>query len=437
MSFSLFYSGLAGLQANSSRLGVIGNNLANLNTIGFKSSRVTFMDIFSGSGGASFNGAGNPMQVGRGVQMGAIDSFFGQGSLQSTGLITDVSIQGQGFFVLADRDGARSFSRAGNFSFDADGNLVTPGGRFVQGWTTRDAAGNIPSSGALTNIQIPNGQTAPPRATTSVSHVTNLNADARVDNPATAGVDEAETYQTTMTVYDSLGSRHNMTFNFTPVDTNADGHLDQWNYTVTVEGDEVVGGTAGTPLTVASGTIAFDANGQLTAPAGNVTVNIPGWNNGSAAQSVTWELFDDAGGSIVTGYSSGVTATASTTQDGYGVGTLRTLTIDQEGLISGVFTNGSTLQLARIGLAIFNNPNGLVREGQNAFLETRTSGPATIGGAGSGGRGVAIANSLELSNVDVTQEFTELIVSERGYQASSRIITTTDQILQEALQLKR
>lgn len=436
MAFGSFYAGLAGLQANAGRLGVIGNNLANSNTIGFKGSRVTFQDVFSQtSGGAGFNGAGNPQQVGLGVQTAGIDLLFGQGSLQTTDLVTDVAIQGNGFFVLSNPAGGRGFTRAGNFNFDKDGNLVTSNGSFVQGFTQRDPLGNIATSGALANVQIPVGLTAPPLATSTLQGALNLNADAKVDDPLTA-VDEAETFSTTITTYDSLGAAHNLSLNFRPVDTNADGVRDQWTYTVTAPGAEVVGGTAGTPFTIGSGTMTFDASGQLTAPAANVTLATPAWTNGAGAQNIDWQMFDAAGAGIITGFS-GPSAVSSTNQNGYSAGRLRTLTIDNDGLISGIFTNGVTLQLARFALATFNNPNGLLKNGGNTFLETNPSGQAIIGTANTGSRGQLTANALELSNVDITQEFTDLIISERGYQANSRIITTTDQVIQEALNLKR
>ena len=436
MAFGSFYAGLSGLQANAASLGVIGNNLANVNTIGFKASRVTFQDVFSQSSvGSGVNGAGNAQQIGLGVQVAGIDQLFTQGSLQTTGLATDVAIQGNGFFVVADGSGAQAFSRAGSFTIDKTGNLVTPSGQFVQGYTQRDANGNIITSGNISNVQLPGGLSAPPQATSYFQAQMNLNADAKVDDPATT-INEAETFSTTVTVYDSLGARHNLTVNFTPVDTNADGKRDAWTYTATVPGEDVAGGTAGTPRTVGSGTISFGADGKLTSPTGNVTLAIPAWSNSAAAQNVEWRLFDTAGSGNLSGFS-GASATSSTTQNGYGVGRLRTLNIDQDGLVSGVFTNGVTLQLARFALATFNNPNGLLKNGQNSYLETNTSGVATIGGANSGGRGMIAASSLELSNVDITQEFTDLIVAERGYQANSRIITTTDQVIQEALNLKR
>jgi flagellar hook protein FlgE len=437
MSFGAFYAGLSGLQANSGKLGAIGNNLANVNTVGFKSSRVTFQDIFAQPGtGAGVNGAGNPMQVGLGSQIASIDQIFNQGSLQTTGLVTDVAIQGNGFFTLQDRAGGQAFSRAGSFTFDKDGNLVTPNGQFVQGYMQMDSNGNIVSSGSPENIQIQSGLTAPPNATSFISAAINLNSDAQVDDPLTA-LDESEEFPSSITVYDSLGARHNLTLNFRPVDTDADGFLDEWTYEVTVPGDEVTGGVAGTPFVIDSGTITFNGDGTLNTPSGNVTLNVPGWNNGAGAQAIDWRLFDSAGSGIITGYAANDSSTSTTNQDGYGVGQLRVLTVDQDGLISGVFTNGVTLQLARFALATFNNPNGLLKAGLNSYIETNSSGPATIGAANSGGRGITRANSLELSNVDITQEFTDLIISERGYQANSRIITTTDQVIQEALNLKR
>ena len=201
-------------------------------------------------------------------------------------------------------------------------------------------------------------------------------------------------------------------------------------------GDEVTGGTPGTPFSVGSGTMIFDNQGQLTSPASDVTLTVPGWNSGASAQNINWELYDDNGVSTISGWD-GTSAVSSVSQDGYALGILRTLVIDGDGLISGIFTNGITQELARIAIANFNNPTGLIREGSNVFVETNASGPATIGAANTGGRGGTIPNTLELSNVDITEQFTNMIITQRGYQANSRIITTTDEVIQEALNLKR
>ena len=436
MSFGSFYAGLSGLQANSGRLSVIGNNLSNLNTVGFKTSRVTFEDIFSQpGGGAGVNGAGNPQQIGLGTQTSSIQQIFSQGSMQTTTLVTDMALQGNGFFVLRDSSGAQRFSRAGGFTFDKDGFMVNPAGHFLQGYTQLDANGNVVASGSIGNVQIPSGMTAPPEATSFFSSAINLAANARVDDPATT-LDEAEEFSTSLTLFDALGDRHVLTLTFRPEDTNADGILDQWSYQATVPGADIVGGTAGTPFALDSGTITFDGQGRLSGPTGNIALNIPGWANGASPQSVDWRLFDQAGSGIMTGYA-GTSSVSASNQDGFSVGQLRTLIVDQNGLASGVFTNGVTLQLARFALANFNNLNGLLGTGQNTYVETNSSGPATIGAANSGGRGLVRSNALELSNVDITQEFTDLIISERGYQANSRIITTTDSVIQEALNLKR
>lgn len=433
MGFSSFYAGLSGLQAYATHLNVIGNNLANVNTIGFKTSRMTFQDLLYQT---AIGSGRNPAQIGLGVQTASVDSLFSQGSLQSTGVVTDLAIQGNGFFVLRDPQGARAFSRAGNFSLDKNGDLATSSGAMVQGYTSRDADGNIVTSGAIGNINVPPGLIAPPQQTTSFYAYTNLNASARVDDPATLA-SEAEGFSTTLSIFDSLGARHDLTLNFTPQDTNADGRLDQWGYQVTVPGEEVAGGVAGTPFVVASGTLTFDTGGKLVGPSGNVAIAAPAWANGAGAQAMEWRLFEaTTGASILTGYD-GSSATSNVNQDGYAAGTLRTLVINNDGQVDGVFTNGSTLHIARIALATFNNSNGLLKSGFNGYLEATASGSATIGAANSGGRGAIAASSLELSNVDITQELTDMITAERGYQANSRIITTTDQVIQEALNLKR
>ncbi len=432
MGFSSFYAGLSGMQAYASHLNVIGNNLANVNTIGFKSSRMTFQDLLYQT---ALGSSRNPNQIGLGVQTAAVDSLFSQGSLQGTGVVTDLAIQGSGFFVMSDALGGRVFSRAGNFSLDKNGNLANSVGALAQGYTTRDANGNIVTSGALGNINIPPGLTAEPRQTSVFSATTNLNASARVDDPATT-LNEAEIYSTTLQVFDSLGARHDLTITFTPQDTDGDALLEEWDYEVTVDGAEVQGGASGTPFPLASGTISFGPDGKLVLPAGDVTILTPAWTNGADAQSIRWQLFRSTGDSMLTGYD-GSSATSTVNQDGYSAGTLRTLVINNDGLVDGVFTNGSTLHIARLALATFNNPNGLLKAGFNGYLEATSSGSATIGAANTGGRGAIAASSLELSNVDITQELTDMITAERGYQANSRIITTTDQVIQEALNLKR
>ena len=427
MSFGSFFAGLTGLQANSTRLQVIGNNLANLNTVGFKANRASFQDIFSGFVGV--NGAGNPQQIGLGTQIASVDGVFSQGSLQSTSLLTDMAIQGNGFFVLGDGNGGQSFTRSGNFSFDGDGNLISSNGGFVQGFTQL-VNGSIATSGTLSNIQIPTGLTAPATATSEIQATVVLNTNDNIDGDDADAIGDGAPFTASISIVDSQGARHDLSITFSPTDTT-----NRWAYSVTVDPNELgPGGPADGIL--AGGEIVFDSNGQITPPVTNPTIAIGGWANGAGAQTVTWNLTDDAGTSLITQGNS-ESSVSTTSQDGFEVGTLRRLVIDQDGLVSGVFSNGANLEIARIAIANFNNPNGLVRDGSSTFLATASAGSATIGAANSGGRGQVLSNSLELSNVDITQEFTDMIVSQRGYQANSRIITTTDEVIQEALTLKR
>lgn len=436
-----FYSGLAGLKIHNAWLNVIGNNLANVNTVGYKASRANFSEMFSASGLAGFNGgfgsngAGSPFQVGMGVQLGSVQQLFTQGSLQPTEVATDLALQGGGFFMLRSADGLPVYTRAGNFGFDAEGFMVNPSGLRVQGFVDKDINGNIVPSGTPADIQIPAGLTAPPKITSYFSAQLNLNAGARVDNTTTAG-DESEQFTTGISVFDSLGAEHDLTIVFTPVDTDTDGVLDQWDYEVRIPSSDLQAPTT-TPFQVLdSGTMTFDGNGVLTAPTTNVPIAIPNYSNSASAQTVEWRVLDSAGKPVVSGYA-GPSAMEGLTQDGYGVGRIRALAVDSDGLISGVFTNGQTLELAQMAVASFNNPGGLLKFGQNGFTSSLGSGPAAIGIANTGGRGEVASKTLELSNVDITEQFTDLIVAERGYQSNSRVITTQDQLLQEAINIKR
>jgi flagellar hook protein FlgE len=433
MSFSAFYTGLTGLKAHASALNVIGNNLANVNTVGYKSSRTSFADMFAASGGFATNGAGIPQQVGNGASVASVQGIFSQGALQSSEVSTDLAIQGNGFFALKTQDGAQVYSRAGNFSFNADGNLVDPNGYKVQGYTTRNALGAIVATGSANDIRIPTGLTAPPLATSYFQAALNLNSAATPDDPLTLSTNEAQDFSTGVSMYDSLGAEHNLTLNFVPQGGN------QWTYEVRIDKTELATPTAGLTTNyqvLQSGTVSFDSSGKLTTPAGNVTIAVPALANGAAAQSVEWRLHDSSNNPIVTGYASS-SAVNDLAQDGYAMGRLQSLAVDAQGTVQGVFTNGQTLQLAKVAVASFNAPQGLFRRGENTYQESLGSGPNAMGEANTGGRGKIASKSLELSNVDITDQFTELIITERGYQSNSRVITTTDTIMQEALQLKR
>lgn len=417
--YSAFYASLSGLGANSSSLGVIGNNLANLNTIGFKGSSASFQDIFSASlGGLSSQGNGNPIQIGLGTRLGVVGQNFGQGSFQSTQNPLDMAIQGSGFFSVMTPDGRTVYTRAGNFTRDNSGYLVNPSGAKVLGWNVNSTTGLINTSATPAAIQIAAGFTTSALATQNVRLAINLDANQSITATAPHLTSPIQ-------VYDSQGNLHTLNVQITKTAANT------WGYAIVDPTGTATLGGAGS-----SGTLTFNSSGNLLTPAlPNPTFSV-NWNNGTSAQTITWQVRDSSGSSNVSQYAAS-SSTNSSFQDGYGAGSLRDLSVDQNGIVSGSFTNGQVLALAQVSLASFNNPNGLLQIGNTEWGQTIASGAPTIGVANAGGRGGVLGANLELSNVDVAEEFTRLIVSQRGYQANSRVVTTTDQLLQETLNLKQ
>nr|WP_320133704.1 flagellar hook protein FlgE [uncultured Holophaga sp.] len=406
--YSSFYASLSGLSTNANALTVIGNNLANLNTIGFKGSSSTFQDMFNASAlGNGTSGNGNPIQIGLGSQLASINQDFGQGSFQSTSNTTDMGLSGTGFFMLQTPSGARVYSRAGNFSLDKSGNLIDPSGNNVLGWNA--TAGSINTSGALTPIKINLGANSQPIATTAITMTTNLDASAA----------SGDTFVAPITIYDSLGASHNLTATYTKTATTG-----QWTLGLATDDSSAV-------VTPATTTLQFNSAGQMTSPTGSLSIGITGWSDGAAASTISWTPASD-----ITSYATD-SAVTTTTQDGMGGGNITSVTVDQNGKIIGAFTNGQTLALAQVSLASFNNQEGLSKVGNNTWAETLASGTPAIGVANQAGRGQVLGSQLELSNVDVASQFTQLIVNQRGYQANSRVVTTTDELLQETLNLKR
>jgi flagellar hook protein FlgE len=415
-----FSAGLSGLNANATYLSVIGNNLANINTVGFKASTVTFQDLVSQTvGGTSIN----PMQVGLGVTTGSISPVFSQGAIENSREGTNVAIQGNGFFIVRG-DAGNSYTRVGNFTFNDEGKLVTPDGQFVQGYTTIDAAtGAVVSSGSTSDITVPPGVLRPPVATTQIGTETNLDAAAAIGATHTAAVQ----------IFDSLGKPHVATILYTKTAVNS------WSYEATVPATEATGtaGTAaGTVRIGAVGAVTFNGLGQLTAPAADVVLAGPTtWINGATTNAITWDLYDGTTASL-TSYAADST-NSSIDQNGSAAGTVDNISITSDGTIMGTFGAGRTVALAQIGLANFNNPKGLVKLGSSRYGESQSSGIANVGAAGAGGRGTLIGSALEGSNVDIAQEFTSMILAQRGYQANSKTITTSDEILVDTLALKR
>jgi flagellar hook protein FlgE len=423
-----FSAGLSGLNANAVYLSVIGNNLANINTVGFKASSVTFMDLVSQNVGGS---SGNPMQVGLGVVTGSISPVFSQGSIENTREATNVAIQGNGLFVVRG-DAGNVYTRAGTFSFNPEGKLVTPDGYFVQGFTATDpVTGAIVTSGTPTDITVPNGVLRAPVATTSFSTLTNLDAGAL------AGAANGQ-FVTSVQIYDALGESHVVTVTYTK-----QAAAGTWNYAMTVPGAEITGGTAGTPFPVpapGSGTVVFNATGQLQtvngAPPADQTMTTPTWTNGAAASAWTWDLVDANNVAALTGYAA-TSDTSSKTQNGSAAGMVDNISIGGDGSIMATFGAGQTVAVGQLALASFNNPKGLVKLGSSRYGESQAAGIPNVGVAGSGGRGSLIGSALEQSNVDIATEFTQMILAQRGYQANSKTITVSDEILLDTLGLKR
>jgi flagellar hook protein FlgE len=421
MAVGSFSAGLSGLNANNAYLSVIGNNLANINTVGFKTSAVQFADLVSQRvGGTSIN----PMQVGLGVVTGAISPVFAQGSIENSREATNVAIQGAGFFMVRD-NGATAYTRAGNFSFDNAGTLITPDGWKVQGYTQIDpATGRIITTTQPGDIVIPPGVLRPPTATTQVNAQVNLDPNVLIDpaNPE---------YSTSIQIYDALGSPHVLTVDFNRTAPGA------WTYTVTVPQVDVTG-AVGAPVTLTTGNLTFNGAGVLTAPAADITIPGPAtWANGATPNAITWDVVPAVGASpIVTSYAA-PSATSSIYQNGSAPGQVDAIAINGAGEIVATFGAGQTVIVGQLTLANFNNPKGLVKLGSNRYSESAAAGIPNVGIAGTGGRGTIIGSALESSNVDIAQEFTQMILAQRGYQANSRSITVADEILVETLQMKR
>ena len=423
MAVGSFSAGLSGLNANGQALSVIGNNLANINTVGFKASTVSFTDLVSQNVGGS---SANPMQIGLGVSTGSISPVFSQGAIETTREATNVAIQGNGLFVLRGDEGI-SYTRAGNFSFDAAGNLVSPDGLKVQGFTAIDpVTGLLNTTGTPSDISVPPGVLRAPKATLSFNTQTNLDASA-----ATGSV-----FTTAVQVYDALGSPHVATITYTKVASTTGS---SWDYEVSVPDTEATGtagATAGT-ISLGTGTLDFDGLGALTAPAANVVLNAPAtWTDGATPNPITWNLYDSNSVPTITGFTS-ASATSSKSQDGAAPGMIQSVAISPDGTIVATFGAGQTIPVGKLALATFNNPKGLVKLGSSRYGESQAAGIPNVGTAGTGGRGTLIGSALEQSNVDIAQEFTQMILAQRGYQANSKTITVSDELLQDTLALKR
>lgn len=431
---SSLYSGISGLQANSNAISVVGNNIANSNTIGFKSSSTTFADLLyqnisSGSGTS---------QVGRGTTVSTVSTNFAQGSFQTTESATDLAIGGDGFFIVRTANSETDYyTRAGQFQFDKEGYLTNGEGYILQGRPI-DTSTNTPT-GVYDDIIVSQGLSQP-NPTNSIGMAVNLQYTSVIDGTDwavgdTINQDDID-YSSSLSIYDSLGTSHIVDVSFRYSGQDAAGNsLWQWAAVAPESSTAIETGNVGT--------LAFTSNGVLldtydpVAGTGYATDGTTMFTFGTtAAQAIQIDFGSGTGGGASTQYQSASTTTFQT-QDGYAPGELESLTVSEDGTLSGHYSNGQILNLFQLTLANFNNPNGLRKEGGNLFSETIDSGVAYTNSPGSGALGGISANSLEQSNVDLATEFVNLIVCQRGYQANSRVITTTDQMLDELMNLKR
>ncbi|MGD0229881.1 MAG: flagellar hook protein FlgE [Syntrophorhabdales bacterium] len=513
-------SGISGLLANSEALDIVGNNISNSNTTGFKASSASFQDVLY----QTITGANGTGQVGTGVALGAVQTDFSQGSVETTDSATDLAIGGQGFFIVKKAgDNTDYYTRDGGFSFDKTGNLVDANGDYVQGKAIDQTTGT--ATGVDQNITI-SQQPSQPKATQNIDMVVNLESDSawkgectvtsgtdlssiaaatsdypatgnytlNVTGPATDGTfpvtvtmpdgtvvtgtatsngnntdftgtdssgntvdtglnlsfgtlangdttnftlsgfdgtsaatqSNTSNYSSSETVYDSLGTAHTVTVNFREASVDSTSQTSTWDWNVTVSGaDKVVSG--------GSGTMTFNENGVLTSGGSPqaVTFNFAGAQQN---QTINLVMGSGSGEGSSTQYSSASTTTY-VGQDGYAPGVLQSESVSSDGIISGTYNNGQILQLYQLTLANFDNPQGLNKVGGNLYSATLDSGNAYTNAPGQGGTGTISSNSLEESNVDLATEFVNMITYQSGYEANSKVITTTDQILQDLMNI--
>ena len=408
MSFSTALSGLA---ANNTALDVVGNNLANLNTTGFKSDAILFKDIMGQTSGST--------EIGAGVATTATSKQFTQGSIQPTAGALDAAIEGNGVFVLRDSAGSTLYTRAGSFKFDGTGTLVTATGEKVQGWSAVN--GVLDPTGTVGDISINSVASQPPSATTKMTLSANLDASSATGAKFTAPLQ----------VVDSLGVTHVLTFTFTKTGANA------WDYDVSIPGEDVTGGTAGTPSSLQTGSLSFDSTGKLTSPAAGSPVNVAtttGLTSGASDLNIDWSLYTSDGTPLLTQYAQ-TSAASATSQNGVIAAQLTGIRLGDGGELLANFSSGKQVAIAQIALASVGNPDSLVSVGNNNFqIGTETLTP-TIGLPETGNRGKLLGGSLESSNVDLAREFTNLIIFQRGYQANAKVINTQDQLSQVLLNI--
>ncbi len=412
--FTSFSTALSALSAHSTAVDVVGNNLANLNTPGFKASTVSFYDLVTQSLGA---GLGDT-QVGFGVGRPITLRNFSQGAIQVSSGPLDAAIQGDGFLILKGQQGQTVYSRGGSLIVDKSGNLLTGKGYKIQGWTNQ--GNTLDTTGPVGDIVIPVGSIKPPVASTAFQFDMNLNAAASLGPPP-------ESFRTSIEIFDSLGTSHVVSVAFTKSATpNA------WDYSISIPDADVAAPVA--PLT---GTMQFDSNGKLTSPDAVTPISfaIAGLANGSSDINLNWGIYNGLTPRI-TQYAQ-PSAVSANSQDGQPSAQLIRVGVGDGGRILAQYSNGVQSAVGQVAMASIRNPESLVAVGDSAFQLSEKSALPAIGTSGTGGRGSILGGAIEASTVDIAREFTNLIIYQRGYQANTRVITTVDEISQETINLKR
>lgn len=431
------FNGVSAIQATQQDMDVIGNNIANVETTGFKGSSVNFADQLSqtlagGSAGNGSVGGTNPMQIGLGTRVGSINQDVQQGTLTATSSPTDMAIQGNGYFMISDPSGSMDYTRDGHFAIDSNGNLVDANtGQFVLGWSA-DNAGVINNSqtiGTTNHLQVPIGTLTSAAPTGNVSWSGNLSADAAAD----------ATYTRSVKVFDSLGEAHNVTIQFTRGDNGATPPApllptNTWAWKVIGDtdsnGNALADFTAPTGV-VNQGTITFDGNGNVsttTPPTG--AIKLTPTDGSTTPQTITPNF------NLMTQLS-GTSNAGPQAQDGFATGTLQSFNIDANGVITGVFSNGLSRSLGQVALANFPNPAGLQSTGNNEYQVSPNSGAPVVGAANTQGLGGISVGYLESSNVDLGTELTKMIVTQRSFEANTKIVSTVDQMLSDLNNMKQ
>jgi flagellar hook protein FlgE len=416
-----FSNALSGLTADATAINVVSENLANLNTTGYKDEQVSFEDLVN----QSLSGFSNVNSI-SGSTIARTNQEFTQGTLQTTGGAFDAAIQGGGFFVLRDTSGQQLFTRQGNFQVTSTGEVMTSSGQHVEGWNAVN--GVLSTNGVTSDLVVPTSLSSIPVATTQFSLTANLNANAAVGSPDA-------TFSSPVQVYDAEGNAHTLTVTYTETAPNT------WSYAVTIPSADV-GGTGTTTTLGSGGTLTFDGNGKLQSPApgaGSGDIQIPltlanGANIGNPTGTLTWNLYDAAGNPTIS-QNTQASTNLSNTQDGSQSGSLVGVSIGTGGQLTANFSNGTTQAVGQIALGTVLNPETMQQLDGNSFAVTGATAAPVIGTPSTGARGSISGGSLETSTVDIATEFTNLLQYERGYQANSKVVTTEDQVIQTTLAL--